>query len=245
MASVITMLYQFKPYQVTVSNVFIQRTSCSQSFLHLLADIDLVLAFVLGEAWAIFTPKPETFVRAKWLQTSLRVLNFGQPFGIKEHVVMALIASSGNNGLSGVELYAVERLYYNHSVSALTAVLATFSISLCGFVLAGLFRPLIVYPAEMVYWSTLQQVVLFQKLHFDRKANSERLRKFGYALGLSSLWEIVPGYMAPWFGGISVPCLASINASEDTRERVAIVSGGTSSNEGLGILSFGFDWQCR
>ncbi|KAF2220146.1 peptide transporter MTD1 [Elsinoe ampelina] len=225
LSSVITMLYVFKPLQMQVSAVFIQ-----------------LLVFVLGEAWARATPRPD---RIHWrpAQVVLRFLNSGQPFGIKEHVVASLIASSGNNGLAGVEIYAVERLFYNKAVSASTAVLGTFSISLCGFVLAGILRPLIVYPAEMVYWSTLPQVILFQKLHFDRKENRDRLLKFLYALVLAAIWEFFPAYIVTWFGGISIVCLATIKANEDTRTVISTIFGGASSNEGLGILNFSLDWQ--
>lgn len=158
-------------------------------------------------------------------------------------MVASLIASSGNNGLSGVEVYAIERLFYDRGISATTAVLATFSISLCGFVLAGALRSLIVYPAEMVYWSTLPQVVLFQNLHFDRKANQERLKKFGWALGLAAAWEFFPAYIVPWVGGLSVFCLASMKAPTKTRTIFATVFGGASSNEGMGLLNFSLDWQ--
>ncbi|KZF24856.1 peptide transporter MTD1 [Xylona heveae TC161] len=225
LSSAITILYTFKPTEMTVSGIFLQ-----------------LLVYVVGQAWALLTPKPERF-RGKWLQNTLRFLNFGQPFGIKEHVVAALIASSGNNGLSGVEVYAVERLFYNRSVSATTAVLGTFSISLCGFVLAGVLRALIVYPAEMVYWSTLPQVVLFQNLHFDKHANRRRLIKFGWALGLSALWEIFPAYIMTWFSGISIFCLASMHAPAHIGSVFSSVFGGASSNEGLGLLNFGLDWQ--
>ncbi|KAH8894602.1 peptide transporter MTD1 [Thozetella sp. PMI_491] len=224
-ASVVTMLYVFKPTQMQVSLIFIQ-----------------LLVFILGEAWALLTPKPER-VPGKWLQATLRFLNFGQPFGIKEHVVASLIASSGNNGLSGVEIYAVERLFYNTTVSATTAVLGTFSISLCGFVFAGLLRPLIVYPSEMVYWSTLPQIVLYQNLHFDRRKNRSRLIKFGWALVIAAVWEIFPAYAFPWLGGISVFCLASMNAPSATRSVFTKIFGGASSNEGLGLLNFSLDWQ--
>ncbi|EME47911.1 hypothetical protein DOTSEDRAFT_146951 [Dothistroma septosporum NZE10] len=225
LSSVIMMLYQFKPVQIQVSAVFLQ-----------------LLVFVFGEAWTRFTPSPDR-MRGKWLQAVFRFLNLGQPFGIKEHVVAALIASSGNNGLSGVDIYAVERLFYNKSVTASTAVLATFSISLCGFVLAGVLRPLIVYPAEMVYWSTLPQVILFQKLHLDRKANQDRLIKFGWALALAAAWEFFPAYMVTWFGGLSVFCLASLNAPIKTRTLFTTIFGGASSNEGMGLLNFSLDWQ--
>jgi OPT family oligopeptide transporter len=158
-------------------------------------------------------------------------------------VVAALIASSGNNGLSGVEIYAVERLFYDKAVTAATAVLGTFSISLCGFVLAGVLRPLIVYPAEMVYWSTLPQVVLFQNLHFDQKANKDRLTKFGWALLFAAIWELFPAYIMTWFSGISIFCLASMNAPKHIRTVFTTVFGGASSNEGMGLLNFSLDWQ--
>ncbi|CAG8102008.1 unnamed protein product [Penicillium salamii] len=225
LSSVITMLYTFKPVQMQVSATFLQ-----------------LMIFMFGEAWARITPRPDK-VNARWLRGTLRFLNFGPPFGIKEHVVASLIASSGNNGLSGVEVYAIERLFYDRSISASTAVLATFSISLCGFVLAGVLRPLIVYPAEMVYWSTLPQVVLFQNLHFDRIANRDRLIKFSWALGFALVWEIFPSYMVTWFGGLSIFCLASLKAPIPTRSIFTKVFGGASSNEGMGLLNFTLDWQ--
>lgn len=166
-ASVITILYVFKPVQVEVSAVFLQ-----------------LLVFIFGEVWALLTPRPELF-KQLWIQKTLRFLNCAQPFGLKEHVVASLIASSGNNGLAGVEVYAIERLFYDRAVFATTAVLGTFSISLCGFVIAGVLRPLIVYPAEMVYWSNLPQIVLFQNLHLERTANRDRLIKFGIAFGIA------------------------------------------------------------
>ncbi|KAF2156495.1 OPT superfamily oligopeptide transporter [Myriangium duriaei CBS 260.36] len=219
------MLYVFKPVQMQVSSVFIQ-----------------ILVYVFGEAWALLTPRPDRF-KWRWVQSILRFLNFGQSFGIKEHVVASLIASSGNNGLSGVEIYAVERLFYNRDVSASTALLGTFSISLCGFVVAGLLRPLIVYPAEMVYWTTLPQISLFQNLHFDRWAHRKRLYKFGLAILVAAVWEFFPAYIWPWFGGVSVFCLASMHGSTNTRTIFSHVFGGVSSNEGLGLLNFSFDWQ--
>ncbi|KAJ4165869.1 hypothetical protein LMH87_007479 [Akanthomyces muscarius] len=225
LSSVITMLYVFKPTQMQVSAVFLQ-----------------LLVFLFGEAWAYGTPNPDRFSN-KAIRSTLRFINSGQAFTIKEHVVASLIASSGNNGLSGVEIYAVERLFYNKAVTASTAILATFSISLCGFVLAGVLRPLIVYPAEMVYWSTLPQVVLFQNLHFDRAANKARLEKFCWALGIAAVWEIFPAYMVTWFGGISIFCLASLGAPTSTRTTFGRIFGGASSNEGLGLLNFSLDWQ--
>ncbi|KAL4757804.1 OPT family oligopeptide transporter [Aspergillus foveolatus] len=230
LSSVITILYVFKPYQVSTLIVPDHGLTIG------------VLVFIFGKAWAIFTPRPER-VKWRWLQSVLRLMNFGQHFGIKEHVVAALIASSGNNGLSGVEVHAVERLFYGLHISASTAILSTFSIALCGFVLAGVLRPLIVYPAEMVYWSTLPQVVLYQNLHFNPRNNKRRLIKFGWALGIAAVWELFPAYMMTWLGGLSVVCLATLRAPTHTRKILTTIFGGASSNEGMGLLNFSLDWQ--
>ncbi|CAG8264003.1 unnamed protein product [Penicillium salamii] len=126
LSSVITMLYTFKPVQMQVSATFLQQDHSSLN--HEINQRE-VMIFIFGEAWARITPRPDK-IKVKWLRGTLRILNFGQPFGIKEHVVASQIASSGNNGLSGIEVYAIERLFYDRSISASTAVLATFSISL-------------------------------------------------------------------------------------------------------------------
>ncbi|CAO1612567.1 unnamed protein product [Parajaminaea phylloscopi] len=227
LSSAITMIYIFKPAVQQVSALFLQ-----------------LLVFVFGVAWAKFTPNPARFdERLPTLAKVLRFTNCGQPFRIKEHVVASLIASSGNNGLAGIEIFAVERLYYNKSVSPMTAVLGTFSMTICGFVVAGLLRPLIVYPAEMVYWTTLPQVSLFQNLHFKMQDNREHVRKFSKWFTLAALWEVFPSYIVPWFNGLSIFCLASMGAPNETREIFTRLFGGASSNEGLGVLNFSLDWQ--
>ncbi|TQS32390.1 hypothetical protein Golomagni_07294, partial [Golovinomyces magnicellulatus] len=87
------------------------------------------------------------------------------------------------------------------------------------------------------------QVALYQNLHFDRVANKARLQKFGWALGLAAAWEIFPAYIATWLGGISIFCLASLNAPSHTRTIMSTVFGGASSNEGMGLMSISLDWQ--
>lgn len=96
---------------------------------------------------------------------------------------------------------------------------------------------------EMVYWSTLPVVSLFQNLHFTEEGNSKKLRVFGYYFVGCSLFEIVAAYMFPALNGFSIPCLAAMHSSNSTRTIIKNVFGGASSNEGLGILNFSFDWQ--
>lgn len=224
-ASVVTMLYTFKPTQVSVSAIFLE-----------------LLVYAAGNIWYLATPNPER-IKTKWLRNTLKFLNFGQPFRIKEHAVASLIASSSNNGLSGVEVMLVENLFYGRTPTATTVVLGTFSISLIGFVLAGVTRSITVFPAEQVYWSTLPQVALFQSLHFEPQKNKGPLKVASVGFFLSCIWEVVAAYMMPFVGGISVFCLASMKATKKTRQVFANIFGGVASNEGLGLFSIGLDWQ--
>lgn len=95
----------------------------------------------------------------------------------------------------------------------------------------------------MVYWSTLPVVSLFQNLHFQGEGKSKKLRVFGYYFVGCSLFEIVAAYMFPALNGFSIPCLAAMHSSNSTRTIIKNVFGGASSNEGLGIFNFSFDWQ--
>ncbi|KAL5051260.1 OPT oligopeptide transporter protein-domain-containing protein [Aspergillus fruticulosus] len=195
-------------------------------------------------SWFIASDRDDGDPALTFRSTSvLRFMNFGQHFGIKEHVVAALIASSGNNGLAGDQVHAVSRPFYDFYISASTAVLSIFSIALCGFVLAGVLRPFIVYPAEMAYWSTLPQVVLYRNLHFNPRDNKRRLIMFGWALGIAAVWELFPTYMMTRLGGLSVFCLASLRAPTHTRKTLTTIFGGASSNEGMGLFNFSPDWQ--
>ena len=52
------------------------------------------------------------------------------------------------------------------------------------------------------------------------------------------VWELFPEWIFPLTTGFSIFCLANPNSSDFTR-----VFGGSNGNEGLGLLSFCFDWQ--
>lgn len=129
-------IYQFKPVQMTVSMVFL-----------------LLLTYTAGNTWAKVLPtkKMVTGTRFEALGPILEILNPG-PFGLKEHAIASLVASTAAGQSTAVLNFAVQRLYYDTHVEATTAVLATFSTACFGYGLVGLLRPLTVYPSEMVYW---------------------------------------------------------------------------------------------
>ncbi|CAE6446396.1 unnamed protein product [Rhizoctonia solani] len=206
-------IYIFKPIDVSVSGIFL-----------------LLLVYTIGNAWAILLPKPEQFEnRIPWL--------------VPIHAVATLIATTAAYGATAVNIFAVQRLFYNAEVNAATAVLATFSTACFGYGIVGILRPLTVYPSEMVYWGNLPTVTTFQALHWDKTATSKRLKLFWSAFGGMAVYEILPAYIFPLLNGFSVFCLASQKASTRVRTVFTNIFGGASGNEGLGLLSLSFDWQ--
>ncbi|QRV86418.1 OPT oligopeptide transporter protein [Ceratobasidium sp. AG-Ba] len=226
LGAALSQIYIFKPISVEVSGIFL-----------------LLLVYTIGNAWAILVPRPETFEgRVPWLVPIFRIVNPG-PFGLKEHVVATLIATTAAYGSTSVNIFAVQRLFYDADVNASTAVLATFSTACFGYGLVGLLRPLTVYPSEMVYWANLPTVTTFQALHWDRATSSKRLQLFWTAFSGVAVYEIFPQYIFPLLNGVSVFCLASQKAPGKVREVFTNIFGGISGNEGLGLLSLSFDWQ--
>ncbi|KIJ51867.1 hypothetical protein M422DRAFT_244244 [Sphaerobolus stellatus SS14] len=221
-------IYIFKPINVTVSPIFL-----------------LLLIFSIGKLWARILPRRSTFEGRPLLNRLAPIAEFINPgdFGLKEHVVATLVCTTAANGSSAVNNFAVQKLFYNADVNAVTAVLATFSTACFGYGLVGLLRPLTVYPAEMVYWTNLPTVAIFQALHYDVSEQKKKLKVFWSSFSVAAVYELFPAYIFPWLNGVSIPCLASIHAPDNVRTTVTNLFGGAESNEGLGLLSVSFDWQ--
>ncbi|KAF9519299.1 hypothetical protein BS47DRAFT_1324590 [Hydnum rufescens UP504] len=220
----LAMIYIFKPTVVTVSGIFL-----------------LLILYTLGNAWALLLPQRHVFEARGWRRLA-KVAHFVNPgtFGLKEHVAATIIASTASGASSAVNNFA---LFYDASVNATTAVLATFSTAVFGYGLVGLLRPLTVHPAEMVYWGQLPTVTVFQSLHWDMATTSKRIRMFWYSFTAMAIWEIFPAYIFPTLNGISIFCIASVHANPNTRTVFTNIFGGANGNEGLGLGSISLDWQ--
>ncbi|KAI5833165.1 peptide transporter MTD1 [Schizophyllum commune Tattone D] len=220
-------IYIFKPVTVSVSSVFL-----------------LLLIYSIGNAWAAFLPK-RSLVKGTRFERLGGVIDFINPgpFRIKEHVVATLVASTAAGGATSVNNFAVQRLYYDTNVGALTAIFATFSTLCFGMGLVGILRPLTVYPSEMVYWQSLPQVTVFQALHFNQHDNTKRVRLFWIGFAVMFAYEVIPAYIFPLLNSVSIFCLSSQHASTATRNIFTNIFGGGNANEGLGLLNFSFDWQ--
>ncbi|KAI0053806.1 oligopeptide transporter [Auriscalpium vulgare] len=220
-------IYTFKPVQQSISTVFL-----------------LLIVYTFGVAWATFLPR-KSWVEGTRFARWGPVFEFINPgeFKLKEHVISVIVSSTASYGSTSVLNFAVQRLYYDTHVHATTAVLATFSTAVFGYGIVGILRPLTVYPSEMVYWSNLPTVAIFQSLHFDSTANKQRTRLFWIAFAAMFVWEVIPSYIFPLLNGFSIFCLASQHAPSNVQDVFTNVFGGADGNEGLGLFSVSLDWQ--
>ncbi|KAG1858095.1 OPT oligopeptide transporter protein-domain-containing protein [Suillus subluteus] len=186
-----------------------------------------VVSYILG----IFM---ETFIPRRGL---LCYLNPG-PFNKKENAFVVIMASASANSALGTEVLAVQRLYYNVTPNAGASVFLLFSSQLLGYGIAGMMRSILLYPSKMLYPGVLPLLSMFDALYEGGMTARKKLRVFYIVFTAIFFWELLPEWIFPLLTGLSIMCLAAPNNAAVSR-----VFGGTDGNEGLGLLSFCFDWQ--
>jgi OPT family small oligopeptide transporter len=217
--SVLAEIYYFKPQTIFVNTIFL-----------------LMLAYVLCEALSNGIPRHTGRAGLTWANPILKFLN-PHPFNIKEHVMIVIMCSTASTSALATEVLAVQKLWY-HPVNTGLGIFLIFSSQLIGYGIVGILRKTLVYPTKMFYPNVLPQVSTLQILHNDKSGSHKKLKMFYIAFFCMFVWEIVPEWMFGLLVGFSVPCLAAPNSRV-----VSTLFGGTNGNEGLGILSFCFDWN--
>ncbi|GAB0138449.1 hypothetical protein EsDP_00006684 [Epichloe bromicola] len=233
--AVMSQIYTFKPTQVTISGTFI-----------------VLIAYFVGKAWASVLPRGD-LQEARWRQQGgqgklplwiwlFRLINPG-PWNLKEHAVCSITATSASNAAASIFVFTAQDLFYDLPLSATTVVLSVISIGLFGYGICGIVRPICVWHVESVYWSNLPTVKTLQGLHWQDLKSSKPLRVFWYSFVAMAVYEVFPAYIFPWLNSISIPCLASMNATGDKASTLTNLFGGATNNEGLGLFTLSLDWQ--
>jgi hypothetical protein len=127
------------------------------------------------------------------------------PFTLKEHAICIITVSQTDNASGPSTVFAAQRLFYDLPLSATTVVLTLLSVSMFGYGIVGILRPIAVWNSEAVYWSNLPIIKTLQALHWDNIDRSKPLRYFWYLCGGMSIYQVIPGYMFPWLSGVSIP----------------------------------------
>jgi hypothetical protein len=116
----------------------------------------VLFIFFIGKAWSILLPRGDR-IAARWrasnpdksrLPLYISLIKFINPhsFGLKEHAIASITASSASQGSLSVVTFTVQRLFYEgNPLNAATVILGILSISLFGYGLTGLLRPVTVW----------------------------------------------------------------------------------------------------
>jgi hypothetical protein len=67
--------------------------------------------------------------------------------------------------------------------------------SLIGYGIAGILRPLLVWPRRAIYPWNIPNIALFQSLHGDKDVTRSQLNTFKKAFCLVALWEVSQGLL--------------------------------------------------
>ncbi|KAH8099561.1 OPT oligopeptide transporter [Cristinia sonorae] len=187
----------------------------------------LVLSYWFGNGMHMFLPSRGIF---RWINPG--------PFNIKEHVAIIIMSSTAANSATAIQVISVQDLYYNNTLNAGVAIFTLIGSQLLGYGYAGLLSDVLVKPTKCFWPSTISTANLFQALHYDNQMTSKRVRVFWIVFTVMFCWEIIPQWIFPLLTGISIFCLAN-----NTNTVFRNVFGGASNNEGMGLLSWCFDWN--
>ncbi|KDQ10091.1 hypothetical protein BOTBODRAFT_501203 [Botryobasidium botryosum FD-172 SS1] len=160
------------------------------------------------------------------------------PFTIKEHILIATLASP--SGGESTDIFAVQRAYYGQNWGFLYQWLTNMSVSLLGFSIGGITCRFLVDPPSMIWPGILVQCTLFNTLHSQKYAGMgdrggiSRKRFFIYAFLGSFFWYFVPGYL---FTALSYFSWVTWIAPNNVKVNQMF---GYASGLGMSILTF--DW---
>ncbi|KAI9328923.1 OPT oligopeptide transporter protein-domain-containing protein [Zopfochytrium polystomum] len=195
--------------------------------------IAVLLAYPLGIAMGNVFPKV----------TILGVpLNPGK-FNFKEHALIYVFASTCSGPAYALYNIIGQRYQlYQEDLSVAACVFFGIVTQCFGYGLAGLCRRYLVRPAAMLWPSNLSTIALLNSLHKEDVDPALPLSRFSYFWIVTAavfVYEWVPGLIAPLVTAVSLVCYAAPKSGD--RGQMMRMLG--SAYNGMGMLSFSFDWS--
>ncbi|KAI9347420.1 OPT oligopeptide transporter protein-domain-containing protein [Zopfochytrium polystomum] len=169
-------------------------------------------------------------------------LNPGK-FNFKEHALIYVFASTCTQPAYALYNIIGQRYQlYQEDLSVAACVFFGIVTQCFGYGLAGLCRRYLVRPAAMLWPSNLSTIAMLNSLHQQDVDPSLPLSRFSFFWIVTAVvfcWQWVPGLIAPIFAAISILCLAA----PKTGDRGQMMRMLGSAYNGMGLLSFSFDWS--
>ncbi|KAG0310137.1 hypothetical protein BGZ97_012762 [Linnemannia gamsii] len=217
--AVIQQYYVFRNTPGTFSNFFVNLAS-----------------YAMGRAMARILPTEAISIGKFSLS-----LNPG-PFNIKEHALIGIAVSTAASAAYAIIVLSAMDLYLHLRINALGSLLLILTTQCVGYGMAGMLRKYLVYPAEMVWWPNLIQVVFYNAIHNTDEFRTRRMIRgwsymkfFWVFCFVTFIYQFLPQYFAPVLVYFDWACWIS----PFNRDIWAIFS----SIFGGGVFALSFDWN--
>ncbi|KAI8613254.1 OPT oligopeptide transporter protein-domain-containing protein [Chytriomyces sp. MP71] len=168
------------------------------------------------------------------------------PFNHKEHALIFVITSCmASPPYANYNIIGQKYQLYQGDLS-LAASFGFAIVTQCfGYGFAGLTRRYLVRPAAMLWPSNLATIAMLNSLHGRDDPAATRYPmtryKFFWLVALAMFfYQLLPSYIMPMLGALSVICWFTNNKSDN---KMALVLGSSSYGGGVGFLSFTLDWS--
>lgn len=122
------------------------------------------------------------------------------------------MANSASISALGIEVIAVERLYYGKEINSALAIFLLLSSQYLGYGIVGLARKTLVYPQAMLWPANIPVNSMLETLHLRLPGHRKAMRVFMFVFAGICLWEILPQWICPILTGVSIFCLANQNS---------------------------------
>ncbi|KAF9115889.1 hypothetical protein BGW39_002942, partial [Mortierella sp. 14UC] len=121
------------------------------------------------------------------------------PFNIKEHALIGIAVSTASTSAYAIEILAAMDLFLHHHINAFGAIVLIITTQCLGYGMAGSLRRYLVYPAEMVWWPNLVQVVFYNAMHNTHEFKEKKMMR-GWSY-MKYFWVFCGGMFLYEFGG--------------------------------------------
>ncbi|KAF9550275.1 hypothetical protein EC957_001182 [Mortierella hygrophila] len=196
-----------------------------------------LVTFSLGKGMARILPSNKLTIGGYSMS-----LNPG-PFNIKEHAMIGIAVSSGAGAAYAIDILSATDIFLDYRINAFGSLVMIITTQCVGYGMAGMLRKYLVYPAEMVWWSNLVQVVFYNTMHntddFKRVRlvrGWTRMKFFWIVAGCCFLYQLLPQWIAPILVYFDWVCWI-----RPFDKNFWALFGSTSGS--AGILSLSFDWS--
>jgi OPT family oligopeptide transporter len=161
------------------------------------------------------------------------------PFNVKEHVCITVMGNVAVVGSYATDIFASQKIFYGQDLSFAYQILLDIGTQTMGFAFGGLLRQFVVWPASMIWPSSLVSSALFNTLHksYGHKEGNHMSREKFFLLVCagSFVYYWLPGYLFTALSMFSWVCWIKPDN--------VVVNALFGVNTGLGMGLLTFDWS--